>query len=300
MSSISSRSGMAFALARCRYRIQCLPFQPTGATSPLYTIETKVISPCLKVDYNGLLLLVHSYRGILHPQFTMASSSALAHLTLLVVSNDYSVLKLFAGAWRDAGTRIESTANIPRAMDMVKQRRMQAVVVDMKLHGACDLIRLARIECGKGGPLILACADNIEEERASLNAGAHFAAQRAGSAEKVFDLLTRSGMELPQRRLSVRYNVVAPVTIFSAGSQYRALISNLSAGGMAIRSARAAGTNGEIDFFFELHATAVSGRGRVIWHNENGCAGIQFDSIRCSNALLFAAWLNKQGFLLGC
>jgi CheY-like chemotaxis protein len=227
------------------------------------------------------------------------SSSALSSLELLIVSNDYSTLKMFVRAWRESGSRIDSAASIACAGDLVRSRKMHGVVVDMRLGGACEFISQTRKSGVQGGPIIVACATTAGEEQAALVAGANFVVQKPISTSKVFDLLTLSGaIEPPQRRFSMRHRLIAPVTIFSDGLQYRALTSDLSQGGMAIRSARVAGAQTCLEFFLEIRSTAVAGRGRIMWCSDNGYAGIQFDSVRCSNPLPFPEWLDKQAVLL--
>jgi CheY-like chemotaxis protein len=227
------------------------------------------------------------------------SSSALSSLELLIVSNDYSILKMFVRAWRETGSRIDSAASIACAGDLVQSRRMHGIVVDMRLGGACEFISQTRKSGAHGSPIIVACAATPEEERTALAAGANFVVQKPISTSKVFDLLTLSGaIEPPQRRFGVRHRLIVPVTIFSDGLQYRALTSDLSQGGMAIRSARVVGPHTTLEFFLEVRSTAVAGRGRIMWNSESGYAGIQFDSVRCSNPLPFPEWLGQQAVLL--
>lgn len=229
----------------------------------------------------------------------MVSLSTQACLDLLIVSADYSTLKMFVCAWRETGSRIDSTASIACAHDLLQSRRMHGIVVDMRLQGACDFIRQTRKHGGQEEPVIIACTGSREEEQAGLAAGANFVVQKPISTGKVFDLLTLgASAQTRQRRLSVRRRLVVPVTIFRDGLQYRALSSDLSEGGMAIRSARISGTDASLDFFLEVNSIAVAGRGRVMWNGESGYAGIRFDSVRCSNPLPFPQWLEKQDLLM--
>jgi CheY-like chemotaxis protein len=229
----------------------------------------------------------------------MASTSALAGLELLVISDDYSTLKTFVCARRETGRRIDSTASIECARDLLQNRRMHGIVVDMGLSGACEFIQEARNSEGNEAPIFIACAGTPQEERAALSAGANFVVHKPVSTSKVFDLLSLSGtMPTPQRRACARHRLIAPVTIFCGGLQFRALTSDLSQGGMSVRTARLSGTDTLVEFFLEVRSTAVAGRGRIMWNGENGCAGVKFESVRCSNPAPFPEWLEKQGSLL--
>lgn len=230
----------------------------------------------------------------------MASSSALANLELLIVSNDYSTLKMFTSAWRETGSRLDSTPSIACANDLVTNRKIHGIVVDMGVKGAPEFISQLKKSRGQGAPVIVACTSASREEKAALDAGANFVVQRPFSTGRVFDLLTLGRrIPEPQRRGSLRHKLVAPVTIFTDGLQYRALISDLSECGMSIRSLPTFAPNTALQFLFDVHSSAaVVGQGKVIWTNADGYAGISFDSVRCSNSLPFAHWLDKHGVML--
>jgi CheY-like chemotaxis protein len=223
----------------------------------------------------------------------------MSNLELLIVSNDYSTLKTFVCAWRGSVSRIDSTPSIACAKDLMQNRKMHGIVVDMRLSGACELIGQVRTGSGDGAPIVVACTATPEEEQAALAAGANFVVSKPITTTRIFDLLALSGAIGPQqRRSSVRHRLIAPITIFSDGLQYRALTSDLSQNGMSIRSARISPRDTTVEFFLEVSSTAVAGRGRIMWTRENGCAGIQFDSVRCSHALPFDLWLDKQALQL--
>jgi CheY-like chemotaxis protein len=232
----------------------------------------------------------------------MASSSALANFELLIVSNDYPTLKMFVCAWREAGNRLDSTPSIACANDFVQHRKMHGIVVDMAVKGASEFIGQVRKSRGNGAAIIVACAATAQDERAALAAGANFVVQKPFSTGRIFDLLTlNSPIQAPQRRRYLRHRLVAPVTILSQGLQYRALTSDLGPCGMSIRSVRLLGPNTSLKFSFQLcSTTTVAGRGRIMWADDSGCAGIKFDSVRCADATPFPEWLNRHGVLLSC
>lgn len=230
----------------------------------------------------------------------MTPSSALAKLELLIVSNDYSTLKMFARAWRDTGAHLDSTPSLACAEDLIVNREIHGIVVDAAVKGAFEFIRRIKESRGQGAPVIVVCAGDPQEEKAALDAGAHFVAQKPASASRVFDLLTLSRQDSPaQRRRYPRHKLIAPITIFSAGSQCRALLSDLSERGMSIRSAQAFTPSATLQFIFDVRSSAaIVGQGRVMWTNDDGYAGISFDSVRCSSSLPFAEWLEKHSVML--
>lgn len=232
----------------------------------------------------------------------MSPSSAVANLELLVVSNDYPTLKLFISAWRDTGSKLESTPSISCATDFVEHRKLDGIVVDMGVKGAVEFISQLKVARGEASPIILACAGTSQEEKAALTAGANFIVQKPISTGRVFDLLTLSGrVQAPQRRQFVRHRLVEPVTILSGGVQYRALISDLSESGMSIRSVPVLSPDSSLEFCFALRSAAVvGGKGKTVWTNTDGYSGIKFDFVSCSNTVSFPKLLDQHAVLLSC
>lgn len=230
----------------------------------------------------------------------MVPSFTVANLELLIVSSDYSTLKTFTRAWRESGTRLDSTPSLACATDVVASRAVHGIVVDAAIKGACEFIRKITESQGKAAPVIVACAGNPWEEREALAAGANFVVQKPFSTSRVFDLLTLSRrIPAPQRRRFLRHKLVTPVTIFSEGLQSRALTADLSERGMSICSAQMFPLDTTCQFAFDMRSsTAVIGQGRIMWTKDDGFAGIRFDSVRCSNSLPFPEWLDRHGVML--
>jgi CheY-like chemotaxis protein len=230
----------------------------------------------------------------------MVPSSVLANLELLIVSSDYSTLKTFTRAWRESGTRLDSTPSLTCARDVMANRQVHGIVIDAALKGAGEFIRKIKESQGQRSPVIVVCAGNPWEEREALAAGANFVVQKPISTSRVFDLLTLSRqLPAPQRRRFLRHRLIAPVTIFRDGRQYRVLTADLSERGMSVRSAQMLDADTTLKFAFNLRSsTTVLGQGRVMWTKNDGYAGIKFESIRCSNSMPFADWLDKHGVML--
>jgi CheY-like chemotaxis protein len=223
----------------------------------------------------------------------MAPSSALANLDLLIVSNDYSTLKMFVYAWRETGSRLDSTPSITCARDFVQNRKMHGIVIDMQVNGAFGFISQVRKSSGSAAPIIVACTGNPQEESEALAAGANFVVQKPISTGRIFDLLSLNGsIQAPQRRRYLRHPLVAPVTILSGATQLRALTSDLSESGMSIRSVQMLAPDTPLKFAFELPSTtAVTGLGKIMWVNDEGYAGIKFNSVLCSDGAQLGQWL---------
>lgn len=232
----------------------------------------------------------------------MSLPSVLANLELLVVSNDYSTLRRFVSAWRETGSRLDSTPSIICATELVSSRKLHGILIDMGVKGAVELISQLQVLTGQGIPLILACVSTPQEEKAALAAGANFVVHKPISVGRILDLLTLGGhIQAPQRRKFLRHPLVQPVTISSDSLQFRALTSNLSQTGMSIRSVQLLDLNAPVEFCLQLcSTTTVAGRGKVVWVAPEGYAGIKFKSVRCSSDLPFPEWLDKHAVLLSC
>lgn len=69
-------------------------------------------------------------------------------------------------------------------------------------------------------------------------------------------------------------------------------MTNLSGGGMAVRTSKALKHSAAVDFAFELSlGVRLSGKGQVAWVNAEGLAGIALQTLRGKGKEQLDAWL---------
>src|SRR5436305_13704888 len=227
----------------------------------------------------------------------MAHSSVLLNnLELLVVSNDYSTLKMLVLACQEFGSRLESTPSITSANDYISRRKIDGIIIDVQVRGALEFIEVVRKSHSNRTSLVFACTVNAEEAEMARKAGANFIAEKPLTLNQIQALLNQAAPVLAEeRKRYFRHKLVIPITLFYDGGQHRALTSNLSETGMAIRSFRLFELGLPVEFALDLPSgPSVKGKGEIMWIDTEGHAGIKFDSLTCTGTPPLSEWLGHR------
>jgi Tfp pilus assembly protein PilZ len=86
-----------------------------------------------------------------------------------------------------------------------------------------------------------------------------------------------------------------PVTLKEGEAEQPARMTNLSGGGMAVRTVKPLKQGAVLDLAFELSLGArISTRGQVAWVNSEGMAGIILQGVRGKGNEQLQAWLASR------
>jgi hypothetical protein len=95
-----------------------------------------------------------------------------------------------------------------------------------------------------------------------------------------------------EQRRYFRHPVNLAVTMNDGVAEQQGRMTNLSGGGMAVRTAKSLKHSAAVDFAFELSlGVCVSGKGQVAWVNAEGMAGIILQTLRGKGKEQLDAWL---------
>jgi response regulator RpfG family c-di-GMP phosphodiesterase len=214
-------------------------------------------------------------------------------LEFVLVSNDYTTMSAVSKGIRKFGARFVLVPTAHDARECLGRRKIDGVFVDMEVPGALGLVESIRRGTSNSKAVIFACGAGAKESTMTLNAGANFLLRKPLSEESVTmhlgiakDLLVR------EQRRYFRHAVSLPVVLKEGSVEQQVRMTNLSGGGMAIRSAKPLKHAVVLDFEFELALGArVSGKGQVAWTNAEGMAGINIQTIRGKGKEHLEAWL---------
>lgn len=228
------------------------------------------------------------------------STLLLSNLDLLAISNDYSALKVIVSVCQGMGARLESLSSITGASDHVRRNKVDGVIVDMRMEGARAFIEALRNAGSNHATVVFACTESSMQSQQALQAGANMLVQKPLEFENLASLLKASAPLLEEeRRRYFRHPLVIPLTISYNGVQHRALTSNMSQTGMAIRSFRPFQSRSSVEFSFELPSgPSIKGHGEVMWVDSEGRVGIRFIFLDCSGDYPLADWLNHHCIVL--
>jgi response regulator RpfG family c-di-GMP phosphodiesterase len=217
-------------------------------------------------------------------------------LEFVLVSSDYAVMNAVSGGVKKYGAKFILVPTAEAARDCLKRRKIDGVFVDIEVPGALGVIEGIRKGTSNNKAVIFACVADAKENTLTLSAGANFLLRKPLNEESVLLHITIAKELLDrERRRYFRHPVSIPVLLKDGEVEQHARMTDLSEGGMAVRTVKALKHSSVIDFAFDLSLGAsVSGKGQVAWINSEGQAGIVLQISHGKGREHLEAWLTAQ------
>jgi len=217
-------------------------------------------------------------------------------LEFVLVSSDYALMQAVAKAVKKYGAKFVLVPTAHEARECLSRRKIDGVFVDMEVPGALGLIESTRKGTSNGRAVIFACLVNAKESTQILAVGANFLLRKPLTEDGVAMHITISKeLLLREQRRYFRHPVNLPVTLKEGEFEQQARITNLSGGGMAIRTVKPLKYGAVLEFAFELSmGVRISARGQVAWVNSEGMAGIIVQALRGKGSEQLGAWLTAR------
>ena len=217
-------------------------------------------------------------------------------LAFVLVSSDYAVMNAVSGGVKKYGAKFILVPTAEAARDCLKRRKIDGVFVDMEVPGALGVLEGIRKGTSNNKAVIFACVTDAKENTLTLSAGANFLLRKPLNEGSVALHITiaRELLDREQRRY-FRHAVSIPVVLKDGEVEQHARMTDLSEGGMAVRTVKALKHSSVIDFAFDLSLGAsISGKGQVAWINSEGQAGIVLQIFHGKGREHLEAWLTAQ------
>lgn len=219
--------------------------------------------------------------------------STALELEFVLVSSDYATMNAVSKGVKKFGAKFVLVPTAHEARETLSRRKVDGVFVDMEVPGAVGLLEAIRKGTSNSKAVIFACVRSAKESTPTLNAGANFLLRKPLNEESVAlhvtiakDLLVR------EQRRYFRHAVNLRVVLKDGEAEQHGRMTNLSGGGMAVRTAKTPRHSAVVDFEFELSLGArVSGKGQVAWTNAEGMAGIVIQTLRGKGKEHLDTWL---------
>src|SRR2546429_6882620 len=219
-------------------------------------------------------------------------------LEFVLVSSDYATMNAVSGAVKKYGAKFILVPTAEAARDCMNRRKIDGVFVDLEVPGALGVMESIRKGTSNAKAVIFACVLRAREYTDALSAGANFLLRKPLNEDSIALPITIAKELLErERRRYFRHAVNLPVTLNDGEGQH-ARMTNVSEGGMAVRTAKNLKQTSMSDFALELTPGAsVIGRGQVAWTNTEGMAGIILQTFRGAGREDLEVWLRAQGQL---
>ena len=214
----------------------------------------------------------------------------------LVVGNESDIVESVAVAVRQVKGRLNCAPRPASAMDYIARRKIDGIVIDMRLSGALELIHRVRNSSTNRGSVIFACLAPGPEAEMAIRAGANFILHRPLALEKIVRIFNlASAMMVLEKRRCFRYPLMIPVELTMKARRVESTMSNLSEGGMAIWSLYYHIPGSTVQFAFEIpYGGVIRGDGQVAWTNADGLAGIKFHILPDQAYTYLSEWISRR------
>jgi len=203
-------------------------------------------------------------------------------LEFLLVSSEYPTLKAVTAGLQKCGASLDCLTSADSARDYISRRRLDGVILDLEVASALDLIATIRQGTSNRYAVVFACAGDRLQSADALRAGANVVLHKPLTTENIVSNIS-AAQELMkrERRRYFRHEVTVPVVLTGSGKEQRAMMTNISEGGMAVHSTKTMKCPSLVDFSFQLPlGPALAGKGRIAWVNSEGGIGIEFQFLR--------------------
>jgi CheY-like chemotaxis protein len=215
---------------------------------------------------------------------------------VLLVSGDSLAIGQLAGIMQELALSVEVCGDVSTAIDRLKQRKFEAVVVDfLQKHNAIAVLEQLRSSPSNRTAVAFALTGGTLETTQALRAGASFALEKPLTYESVSHTLRAAyGLIVRERRRYFRCPVAVPATLSRKGMPvvYGETV-NVSERGMAFRAPAplTPGTEGMAEFSLPEPVLRIAAESRVCWNDHKGLAGLAFIFLPPAMSSELQGWL---------
>jgi CheY-like chemotaxis protein len=213
----------------------------------------------------------------------------------LIASGEESLVQRFSVALGDIGVNLQSFSHTGRALSVLSSHRFEAVLLDCDLEGGMDLVEVVREHPINERTLVLAFVTGSEDARSASRLGANFVVPKPINWELAKRTLRAAKtMIIRERRRQIRETVHVPATIRLEDRVLDCTISDLSEGGLALRTPAIIPSESSVVLNFTLPGSAhIICKGKIAWSTSKQ-AGVEFTYLPPESGRYILAWLSRH------
>lgn len=216
-------------------------------------------------------------------------------LEFLLVGSEPFTVSAVEAALSEVGVSVECAPSLDAARDLVANRKVDGVILDVDIKSALDLI--ARMRHSKNArAFAFVCVKNDAEEAVALKGGANALLTKPLSVDAIAAKIgSFKSIIASERRRYRRHDVTLPVVITLAEIAYPGIVENISQGGIAVRLPCLLPPSSTVEFSFDLDTgVSIEGSAQLRWASQDGLSGMEFRVLppRCKEELM--NWLRAQ------
>jgi CheY-like chemotaxis protein len=221
------------------------------------------------------------------------------NLDSLLISRDATLLGVLRPALEKISISVQVCAESQPGSDVLAKRKFDAVIIDCDdMQGGINLLRGLRQSQSNARSVAFAVVNGKTTTQEAFHSGANFVLQKPLTplhATRCFNAALNFMVQ--ERRRYYRHPLDMPLRISLPHNQeLTATATNLSEGGMAIRTLGKLPKDTLAQFRFTLPAANISLelKGQVAWADGSGHVGIRFIEVPQSSQYQLEKWLTDR------
>ena len=195
----------------------------------------------------------------------------------LLLSQDKEVQSILPRLLGGMRIDTEIVIDVLRATRLLRERKFEAIIIDCELNGADTLLENIDSYPSNRTAVLFAIMPEVDT-RDSLPAGAKFMIVKPVLAEQARRMLyAASGLLIHEYRRYFRCGLEVPIYLAAESRELRAKTTNISIGGLAIRTLEEIRLAERFRLKFVLpNAVGLQADAEVVWADTKGRAGLRF------------------------
>ena len=215
-------------------------------------------------------------------------------LQSMVLSRDTDKVAVLMRAFSRLDIDVVVCSEPSSAMALMDRKKFEAVVIDFSVPGADELLKEMRRQ-RENKTMIAAILGGESSVSEAFTMGAKFVLYEPITLDRALQgLRAVKSLMYPQRRQQLRKPAYAPVCLkFTPGHEVKAVVLNVSEGGIAVRLSEAATVRQTVRARFNLPGIreAIDVQGQIAWADKHGRAGIRFVHVSSQLHAHLKQWL---------
>ena len=213
----------------------------------------------------------------------------------LLLSQDKEVQSILPRLLGGMRIDTEIVIDVLRAARLLRERKFEAIIIDCELNGADTLLENIDSYPSNRTAVLFAIMPEVDT-RDGLPAGAKFMIVKPVVAEQARRVLyAATGLLIREYRLCFRCNLEVSIYLAGESRELRAKTTNISIGGLAIRTLEEIRLAERFRLKFVLpNAVGLRADAEVVWADTKGRAGLRFLELPEPAHRSLQTWLDSK------
>jgi DNA-binding NtrC family response regulator len=220
-------------------------------------------------------------------------------LESLLVSRDSDVIQVLQQTMSKLSIDVEVCRGARSSTEILASEKFDAVIVDCDdLQNGVDVLKDLRKSPSNRSSVAFAILNGSTTAHQAFELGATFVMQKPLTPLNAMRCLSAGlGLMVRERRRYFRYTVELEVVFqLDKGQEIKARTTNVSEGGMAIRTVAALGRGdvGKVTLVLPESRGNVEAKAEMVWVDGHGRAGLRFLEMAKTSRQLLDQWLEEE------